>query len=110
MAGRTSRPLLVAGVAGGVGTSTWARALRQLVAVPIRDVGVYPVDDESGSTSGTRRRGPIVDVLVTANTAASTAPGRLGRALSACPRPPILVVMHTVPGSIGCARAHLRAA
>lgn len=109
MAGRTSRPLLVAGVAGGVGTSTWVRAMRQLVALPILDVGVYPSDEDSGSTSRARR-GPVVDILVTANTAASTAPVRLGRALAACPRPPILVVMHTVPGSIGTARAHLRTA
>jgi hypothetical protein len=105
----SSRPLLVAGVAGGVGTSTWVRALSRLVALPIRDLGVYPVDDDPGPVGGPRR-GSIVDVLVTSNTAAATAPARLGRALALCPRPPVLVVMHTVPGSIGAARAHLRAA
>lgn len=105
-----SRPLLVAGVAGGVGTSTWVRALMRVVAVPIRDLGVYPADDEPGSVGGSHRRGPVVDVLVTSNTAASTANARLGRVLALCPRPPVLVVMHTVPGSIGAARAHLRAA
>lgn len=104
-----SRPLLVAGVAGGVGTSTWVRALCRVIAMPVRDLGVYPTDDDPGSMGGPPRR-PPVDVLVTSNTATATAPARLGRALAVCPRPPVLVVMHTVPGSIGAARAHLRAA
>lgn len=94
MTGGNSRPLLVAGVAGGVGTSTWTRAFRRTVALPVEDIGRYV--------------GRLVDVLVTSNTAAATA--QLGNALKLCPRPPLLVVMHTVPGSIGTVRAHLRKA
>ncbi len=87
------RPLLVAGVAGGVGTSTWARVLQTGLRFPVADAGVY--------------RGGVVDVLVSSNTAASTA--RIGRALSLCPRPPLLVVMHSASGQIAESRSHLRA-
>lgn len=48
----------------------------------------------------------LVDVLITSNSAAATV--RLGRALARCALPPLLVVMHTIPGSVGAARAHLR--
>lgn len=84
--------LRVAGVAGGVGTSTWTRILQLAVTFPVHDLREY--------------RGDEVDILVTSNTAASTA--RLGQALNACPRPPVLVVMHTVPGVIAESRSHLR--
>lgn len=90
----TSFPLYVAGVAGGVGTSAWIRGLRSCVRVHVEDLGVY--------------RGGRLDVLITSNTAASTA--RLGEALGMCKRPPVLIVMHTVPGSVGASRAHLRRA
>jgi hypothetical protein len=86
------RPLRVAGVAGGVGTSTWTRLLQLAFNLPVLDLREY--------------RGGEVDVLVTSNTAAATA--RLGPALSVCPRPPVLVVMHTVPGVIAESRSHLR--
>ncbi len=86
------RPLLVAGVAGGVGTSTWARVLYLATGLPVQDGGVY--------------RGGVIDVLVSSNTAASTA--RLGPALAVCLRSPVLVVMHTVPGTIAESRSHLR--
>jgi hypothetical protein len=51
-------------------------------------------------------RGGKVDILVTSNTGASTS--KLGPALAACPRPPLLVVMHTVPGVIAASKPHLR--
>lgn len=86
------RPLVVASVAGGVGTSTWARVLYLATHLPVNDAGVY--------------RGGVVDVLISSNTAASTA--RLGPALAVCARPPVLVVMHTVPGTIAESRSHLR--
>lgn len=89
------RPLVVGGTAGGVGTSAFARAVHAELSIPVRDLGVY--------------RGGLLDVLVTSNTAAGTA--RLGRALAACPRPPVLIVMHTVPGGISRAsKSHLRSA
>lgn len=87
------QPLRVAGVAGGVGTSTWTRILQiAFNPLPVLDLRQY--------------RGGEVDVLVTSNTAASTA--LLGQALNACPRPPVLVVMHTVPGVIAESRSYLR--
>lgn len=89
-----ARPLLVAGVAGGVGTSTWTRCVRLGTGLPVEDLGVY--------------RGGLVDVLVTSNTAAATS--RLGPALAACPRPPLLVVMSTVPGVVAESRSYLRKA
>jgi hypothetical protein len=74
--------LAVAGVAGGVGTSTWSRVLTRVwPRLEVTDVGVY--------------RGGVVDILLTSTTAAATS--RLRPALAACPRPPILVVMQTVP-------------
>lgn len=48
----------------------------------------------------------VVDVLVSSNTAVSAA--RLGPALGVCPRAPVLVVMHTVPGVVVGSRSHLR--
>lgn len=86
------RPLLVAGVAGGVGTSTWARILRLAMQVSVEDLRVF--------------RGGPVDVLVTSNTTAATA--RIGPALAWCQWPPLLVVMHTVPGVITASRSYLR--
>jgi hypothetical protein len=52
-----------------------------------------------------RYQGGAVDVLVTSNTAAATA--MIGPALRRCPRPPVLVVMHTAPGVVHEAHAHL---
>jgi hypothetical protein len=89
----TYRPLFVAGVAGGVGTSTWARILDLTVQVPSLDRGRY--------------NGGPVDFLVTSNTVASTA--RVGEALAQCPRPPLLLVMHTVAVGVIGARSYLRA-
>ncbi|WP_158886263.1 hypothetical protein [Amycolatopsis anabasis] len=89
------RPLLLGGVAGGVGTSTFVRVLRAVATIPVHDLGVY--------------RGGLVDLLITSNTASATA--QLGCALAACPRPPVLIVMHTVPGGISRAsKSHLRSA
>lgn len=92
------RPLLVVGVAGGVGTSTWVRVMRQATTVPVQDGGVYRVD------------GPVlpVDIVVTSNTAAAAA--RVGPVLAVCPRRPLLVVMHTAGGQLTEARAFLRMA
>jgi hypothetical protein len=90
------RPLLLGGVVGGVGVSTFARVLHAAVTVAVHDMGRY------------EGVGPL-DLLVTSNTAASTT--MLGRLLGLCPRPPVLIVMHTVAGGINRAsRAHLRAA
>jgi hypothetical protein len=100
---RKSRSLYVAGVAGGVGTSTWTRAFLGQVRVPVAELGVF-LTYLAGRNCAI---GPV-DVLVTSNTAAATA--QIGGALARCERPPLLVVMHTVPGSIGAARAHLRKA
>jgi hypothetical protein len=86
------RPLLVAGVAGGVGTSTWARIVRLAAGLPVQDIGLF--------------RGGLVDVLVTSNTAVSAS--RVGAALRACQRSPILVVMHIAPGVIAESRSYLR--
>lgn len=89
-----SRPLWVAGVAGGVGTSTCARLLQLATGLPVADQQLY-------------RSGPV-DVLVSSITAASLA--CLGPALARCPRPPVLVVMHTVPGTPASSRSYLRRA
>lgn len=96
--GQHTRPLLVAGVAGGVGTSTWVRIVRVAISLPVEDVGVYRAD----------RPGRPVDILVTSNTAAATA--QLGPALACCPRPPLLVVMHTANGVLTESRSYLRIA
>lgn len=89
------RPLLVGGVAGGVGTSTFARVVQATTSVPVYDLSVY--------------RGGLIDLLITSNTATTTA--QLGRALALCPRPPVLIVMHTVPGGLSRASgSHLRVA
>lgn len=96
-----SRSLYVAGVAGGVGTSTWTRAFRSQVRLPVEDLGVFVT-----YLAGRNRVSGTVDVLVTSNTAAATA--QVGGALARCERPPLLMVMHTVPGSVRAARAHLR--
>lgn len=98
-------PLVVAGVAGGVGTSTWVRlwraAHREALRAEITDAGHY--------TNGR------VDVLVSSNTAASTS--RIGSTLNAVHHsarlkgryqpPPVLVVMHTVAGWVDTLKAHL---
>ena len=96
MAGQQSpRPILVAGVAGGVGTSTLTRAIQPYANVPVHDLGQF--------------RGGSVDFLVTSNTAAAT--GHLGQALHVCTERPIVVVMHTVPGRTNpISAAHLRSA
>jgi hypothetical protein len=60
--------------------------------LPVRDLGLY--------------RGGIVDVLVTSNTASAAA--RVGSALAQCRLPPVLVVMHTVPGVVVESRSLLR--
>jgi hypothetical protein len=87
------QPLWVAGVAGGAGTSTWTRILHlQFPTLLLQDMREY--------------RGGPVDMLVTNNTAASAA--RVGPALAHCPRPPLLVVMHTAPFPVAGARSHLR--
>jgi hypothetical protein len=75
-----------------VGTSTWTRCLRLARNLPVGDLGVY--------------RGGLVDVLVSSNTAAAAA--RLGPALAVCPRPPVLVVMHTAAGVVAETRSHVR--
>ncbi|SFQ30870.1 hypothetical protein SAMN05421854_110206 [Amycolatopsis rubida] len=86
---------MLGGVSGGVGTTTFARVLLAEWKIPVRDLGVY--------------RGGLVHLLITSNTAAATA--QLGRALAACPRPPVLIVMHTVPGGLSRAsKSHLRSA
>jgi hypothetical protein len=84
-------PLRVAGVAGGVGTSTVVRVLRMLFPqVPVVDLG--------------QRRGEV-DILVTSNTVSSAR--MIGEALGRTPRPPMLVVVHTAPGKIENAKPHL---
>ncbi|MEU0529202.1 hypothetical protein [Amycolatopsis tolypomycina] len=88
--------LVVGGAAGGVGTSTWVRLMRWNTRTPVRDLGMP------------YRGGPL-HVLVTATTAAANL--NLGAALKACPRPPLLVVMQTVPFKAAAdARALFRAA
>ncbi|OLZ51708.1 hypothetical protein BS329_15705 [Amycolatopsis coloradensis] len=78
-----------------MGTSTVSRILLATATIPVHDLGLY--------------RGGPVDLLITSNTAAATA--RLGHALAACPRAPVLIVMHTVPGGISRAsKSHLRSA
>ncbi|CAL9677688.1 hypothetical protein SUDANB95_08015 (plasmid) [Actinosynnema sp. ALI-1.44] len=91
MTGGQVRPLLVAGVAGGVGTSTLTRLLQALLRFPVYDLREY--------------RGGEVDLLVTSNTVASAS--RIGAALALAPRPPVLVVMNTASGVIDGARPHL---
>lgn len=108
MTGAQGRPLLVAGVAGGVGTSTWIRILRQgypgLGIDDLRDL--VPFADELARLHAVRQRHGTVDVLVSSNTAAAAA--RIGPALALCPRPPLLVVMHTAAWEPAETRAHLR--
>ncbi len=71
--------------------------------LPVEDLGVF-----ASYLASVHRASGIVDVLVTSNTAAATA--QLGEALARCERRPLLVVMHTVPGSFSAARAYLRQA
>lgn len=108
MTGGQVRPLLVAGVAGGVGTSTWIRILRQgypgLRIEDLRDL--VPLADELGRLRAVRQNNGAVDILVSSNTAAAAA--RIGPALALCPRPPLLVVMHTAAWEPAETRAHLR--
>lgn len=87
-------PVLVAGVAGGVG----ARTLTRLLA------GHCPAT----TTDLARARQPL-DVLVTSITAAAAA--QLPEALAQLSTPPVLAVVHTVPGPVPpAARARIRAA
>lgn len=72
-------PPIVAGVAGGVGTSTIATALGAA------DCLVY-------------RPGTVVDVLVARSTMYSL--GWAQRLLAACPEPPILAVVADGPGTV----------
>ncbi|WP_406639172.1 hypothetical protein [Amycolatopsis sp. WGS_07] len=83
----------MAGVAGGVGTSTWVRILA-LARAPATDLGVY--------------RGGPVEVLVTDTSARAAA--RIGPALARCPHKPLLVVMHRDPADVAVSRAFLRQA
>jgi len=114
-------PLVVAGVAGGVGTSTWVRlwlaAHGGAFGIDIKDHGHYTngrvavyVDGRVAAYTNGR-----VDVLVSSNTAASTS--RIGATLRAmhelahrngyCQPPPVLVVMHTVSGVVRTLKADL---
>ena len=78
----------IAGVAGGVGTSTLAAALRA------RDCGIY-------------RGGDVVDVLVARSSMYSL--GCAQRAIAATPAPPVLAVVTEVPGSLpGVVKTRLR--
>lgn len=70
----------VAGVAGGVGTSTIATALRA------DDCGIY-------------RGGAPVDVMVCRSTLYSV--GCAQRAINATPRPPVLAVVSDTPAGVG---------
>ncbi len=99
------RPLYVAGVAGGVGTSTWVRILQGSSGVPVEDRGRYldHVVEDRGRFLNT-----AVDILVTDNSA--SAASRIGDALRVCPRKPVLVVMHRAVGEIAEARPFLRQA
>lgn len=78
----------IAGVAGGVGTSTLAAALRA------RDCGIY-------------RGGAVVDVLVARSSMYSL--GCAQRAIAATPAPPVLAVVAEIPGSFpGVVKTRLR--
>lgn len=79
----------IAGVGGGVGTSTLAAALRA------RDGGIY-------------RGGDVVDVLVARSTMFSL--GCAQRAIAATPEPPVLAVVADLPGGSlpGMVKARLR--
>lgn len=98
MTGGQVRPLQVAGVAGGVGTSTFVRILEsKFPGNPVVNVGIYrPELPQMGG----------VDVLVTSNlfAAASKVAGTLGTFL----RPPLLVVMHVGNRDVPATRSHLR--
>ncbi|MFJ5984420.1 hypothetical protein [Lentzea sp. NPDC092896] len=110
-------PLVVAGVAGGVGTSTWVRlwgaAHGPAYGITIADTGHYTngrVNAEHEHSANGR-----VEVLVSSNTAASTS--RIGPTLHTLHQlarhhgyhqpPPVLVVMHTVPGVVSTLKADL---
>ncbi|GAA4009851.1 hypothetical protein GCM10022247_34990 [Allokutzneria multivorans] len=92
--GGQRQPLAIAGVAGGVGTSTWVRLL-QRAEVAATDTGVY--------------HGGELTMLVTNTTAAATR--HIGTALWLSPRPPILVVLATSPRDLqGAAKSFVTAA
>lgn len=78
---RLPRPLVVAGVAGGVGTSTVVRLLRS-AGVPAHDAGRF-------------RPGLAVEVLVTSVHATATA--AMQHVLRYFRIPPVLVVSYTIP-------------
>ncbi len=110
---RPQAPLLVAGVAGGVGTSTWIRILQLAVpSQPIQDLrDLIQLADELArlhALPAHSRNTRAVDFLITANTV--TAAARVGLALRLCPVKPLLVVMHTAAVEPGETRAHLRKA
>ena len=98
------QPLLVAGVSGGAGTSTWVRVLGIKFGMPVQDLGVYG--------------GGRVDVLVSSNHASSTAQiegalnlARISHQQAGLPHlKPLLVVMHIAPGSVTESKAYLRKA
>ncbi|MFJ8966665.1 hypothetical protein ACIRG5_45450 [Lentzea sp. NPDC102401] len=112
---------MVAGVAGGVGTSTWVRlwlaAHGGAFGIDIKDHGHYtngrvPIYVNGRVAAYTNGR---VDVLVSSNTAASTS--RIGSTLRTMQQladrngyhqpPPVLVVMHTVAGAVRTLKADL---
>lgn len=90
------RPTWVAGVTGGVGTRTVARLLATQTPSPVTPLALGPHQH-------------YCDVLVTAIPAAATR--WLPAALSHVDTPPVLVVVHTVPGELpSSSRARIRAA
>ena len=90
------RPTWVAGVTGGVGTRTVARLLATQTPSPVSTIGLGPEQHHC-------------DVLVTAVPAAATR--WLPAALTHVSAPPVLVVVHTVPGGLpSSSRARIRAA
>lgn len=101
--GGLQRPLYVAGVVGGAGTSTLVRILNAWHNPPdspqhneIRDLGVFHPD---------HLRGPV-DLLVSSNTGAASA--RLPYVVAMQPRPPVLVVMRTALGRVPVFEAILK--
>jgi hypothetical protein len=103
-------PLVVAGVAGGVGTSTWIRILQLgYPDAPVHDLStiVYDVSSPLGRIDAWTKTRHWVDVLVTSNTAAAAA--QIRPALALCTRPPLLVVMHLAAIEPADTRAVLRA-
>lgn len=89
------RPTWVSGVTGGVGTRTVTRLLATQTPSPVTPINLGPEQH-------------YCDVLVTATPAAATR--WLPAALAHIDAPPVLVVVHTVPGSVpSSSRARIRA-